>query len=203
MVLDFTTLTQQELAAYFGEGDLRHAAGYSDYEVEFRFQEGNAFKNQLTGLLNNQNFQGGISVLELGGARGHMAEFALDNFAAISDWEIIDIYDSPFKKTHADLIYNIGDVSTLLPTYGNKSKDVILSFRFLECIPESKLGGLITEMNRVTKTRQVHITGTNENTDYYNSQPLDYWLAQPFKKGTVILDTYSYKRGRLENMVVV
>ena len=114
MVLDFSKLTEQELEAYFNEGDLKHAAGYSNYELEFKFQGNQHFKDRLESLITRGNFDGSLDVLELGGARGHRAEQALKVIPVINSWEIIDMYNSPLKRTHPELTYTFGDANTLL-----------------------------------------------------------------------------------------
>ena len=71
MTLDFSGLSTQELAAYFGEGDLNHKAGYTNYELQFKYQDGHHFKDRLTSLLTPIENIESVNVLELGGARGH------------------------------------------------------------------------------------------------------------------------------------
>ena len=206
MVLDFAGLTVQELEAYFGEGDLKHAAGYSNYELEFKFQNTQHFKDRATSLLSQGNFNKPMDILELGGARGHRAQYALDFIPKIQSWEIIDLYNSPLKKTHAELTYTFGDVNVLLAdtqAYKNNSKDVLVSFRFLECVPDAKLSVLITNMNRVTKTRQFHVIGIDNNTDYYSNHDLVWWSQQGFSSGTILISSKDFQRGKFESVVVV
>jgi hypothetical protein len=204
-MLDFTTLTTQELEAYFNEGALKHAAGYSDYESEFRFQDSQHFKDRITSFLGQGNFNKPMNILELGGARGHRAEYALDAIPNIRSWEIIDLYDSPLKRTHAELTYTIGDANALIAdtqAYKSNSKDVICSFRFLECIPEANIPDLVGNMNRVAKTKQFHVTGM-ENIEYYSPRDLTWWAAQGFASGTILLDHKDFQHGKFENVVVV
>lgn len=206
MVLDFSKLTTQELEAYFGEGDLRHSAGYSNYELEFKFQNKQHFKNRLVSLLTRGGIDRPMNILELGGARGHRARHALRAVESIQSWEIIDIYDSPLKRTHAELVYTIGDANELLAgtqLYEDDSKDVVLSFRFLECIPESKLPDLIININRVAKHKQIHIIGTENNPDYYSGRNLSWWAEQGFSSGSLLISHKDFQRGEFENRVVV
>lgn len=207
MILDLSTLTQQELAAYFGEGDLRHGAGYSNYELEFKYQNTTHFKDRLTNLLARGGFNRQMDVLELGGARGHRAEFALSNIPNIQSWEIIDLYDSPYKRTATGLTYTIGDARTLLAdtqAYKNGGKDVVVSFRFLECIPEADLPALISNINRVAKSYQFHVVGgTENNSTYYNANDTSWWAQQGFEGGTILIDHKSFQLGYFDNIVVV
>lgn len=205
-ILDFTTFTSADFAAYYNEPGtpIRHLAGYTAYENIFNFRNGQHFKDRLETLINNLSITGQNDVLELGGSRGHRAAWALNTINGINNWEIIDLYDSPFKQVHSNLTYTIGDFNTLLAdtqAYKNNSKEYIISFNTLECVPDAQLPTLISNMNRITKKAQIHIIGDNNNTDYYRSEPLSWWAQQGFEAGTRFLSSYDFQNANFENMV--
>ena len=205
-ILDFANLTNTDLQAYFHEGALSHDAGYSNYEGEFVYQNGDHYKQRLTDFFSNEGITGAIDILELGGARGHRAVYAMDTFPGFKSWEIIDIYDSPNKLTHAKLTYTFGDARVLLidtKTYKNNGKDISISFRFLECVPEADLPSLITELNRVTKTTQYHVIGTAENGEFYSTRDLLWWSTQGFATDTVLISSKDFQHGDFSNIVRV
>jgi len=205
-ILDFATLTNTDLQAYFHEGALSHDAGYSNYNLEYTFQNGDHYKQRLEDFFSNEGITGAIDILELGGAWGHRAVYAMTTFPGFKSWEIIDIYDSPNRLTHAKLSYTTGDARILLndsKVYKNNDKDITTSFRFLECIPEVDLADLITQMNRVTKTRQYHIIGTAENADFYSTRDLTWWSTQGFATDTVLISSKDFQHGDFSNIVRV
>ncbi len=204
VILDQSQFSISDFQAYFHEGDFKHDAGYSDYENEFIFHQGDHYKRKLNAFFGRESINGDIDVLELGGARGHRAIYALDNLG-LKSWEIIDLYDSPLKQLHRKLTYTFGDAKTLLAdsrAYADNQKDVLVSFRFLDCIPEADLPALITQMNRVSR-KQLHIITKNANPNFYNTHDLTWWQTQGFPRGTVLLYSRDFTDEKFDNIVRV
>jgi len=181
-------------AAYFGgtETALRHLAGYSDYlarhktwssELDLELDD---LQEYIKSFIQTHNITGNPKVLELGGALGYYAEYAISQGIR---WDVLDV--SSWCQTHKvipDASFILGDAKTILSTLRKNDYDIIISFRFLECIDLVDVPDLITEMNRVAKQKQIHIIGTNENPGFYTNQPITFWQAQGFKTGTVLID---------------
>ncbi len=204
-ILDQSQFNNSEFQAYFHESVLSHDAGYSDYELEFVFQQGEHFKNNIIDFFSNESINGAIDVLELGGARGHRAKFGLETFG-LKSWEIIDLYDSPLKQTHNKLTYTIGDARTLLAdtnAYRDDKKDILFSCRFLDCIPEVSLPDLISNMNRVTKQGQYHVITKDANPNFYSTRDLTWWSQQGFASGTVLIYSHDFKAGNFDDIIRV
>lgn len=197
MTLDFTALSKQELAAYFGEGDLRHIAGYRDYEREFQDSK---YKDRLDTLF--ENTSGPLHVLELGGARGHRGVHALQNIPSVDRWDVFDIYQSDHNLVMDRLLYHDGDALTLASVTPTNRYDLAVSFRFMECIPERKLPVLIEEINRISK-KQIHVIGMEHKNGYYIPYEMNWWKVMGFNKGTKLLSFKDYQNGRFDMAEVV
>lgn len=166
-MIDFGRYSREDFEIYFAEHPtLRHVGGYGNYEEEVA----------KSGHL--KRFLGDISgnVLELGGAMGNRAVFALNELKSISRWDILELYNSTKKLEHDLLHYRFGDVRQFihyLPKY-----DVIFTCRFLECIPLEDVEELILQMNKRAEKQFHIITRYKDGTEHYTSKEIDWWLKE-------------------------
>jgi hypothetical protein len=142
----------------------------------------------LTGL-NLSN----VDVLDIGGAVGNYSH--LGKRLGVGTWTILDYNIDDWCNlnklaTVDDFI--TGDAKTVLPTMRKNEYDVIFTSQFLECIDDADLPALITEMNRVAKTVQIHLITTTisdvPSQDKYNTKTLAEWSALGFETGTRLID---------------
>lgn len=82
----------------------------------------------------------------------------------------------------------VADARVWLPTQARNSWDAIISRGFLDCQTDADLTTLISEMNRVCKSQQVHSIDPTDDPEYYNQKTLAEWQTLPFEAGTIILD---------------
>jgi len=191
--------------AYWGDTvesqGLVNKYGYPEYAQrgqKNRFDEGKENEPYNPDLREFANKLDAISlinkkVLDIGGAIGLLAEYA--KAKGISVYDILDWSD--WVRRHVlpgvdNFIF--ADAKTELANMAAKSYDIILSMQFLDCIDKADLPNLITQMNRVAKTRQVHIVTTQIDplyADGYTIQDLNWWSQQGFKKGTILVSHHS------------
>lgn len=179
-------------AAYFGEDlNIVRLAGYSGgykrwYRNEGVDSLGEFWKDQARNWLNNLALSG-KKVLEIGCAKGFLVKDLRDLGV---DAYGLDVSSYAISQCEAGMspYLTVGDARTALSQFKTKEFDVVLSLRFLECIPETDLPALISEMNRISRL-QVHVidqfTGTKTGAaQFYLQKTLDEWLALGFAKGT-------------------
>lgn len=142
-----------------------------------------------------------IDVLDVGGAIGNYSEYG--KTLGVATWTVldhnIDGWCEANKLPTVDTFIT-GDARTALVNrqdFKNNSYDVIFSAQFLECIDDADLADLITEMNRIAKTLQIHFVSTIGNiTDVpsqskYNLKTLAEWGALGFDSGTRLIDFHT------------
>ena len=196
--------TDRYNAAYFGDtvesGGLKDVNGYTGGYLEKgqrnRFDEGDEanpynpeIKKFIDEIESRQTFNN-IDVLEIGGAVGFYAEYAKD--LGVKSYDVIDVSNWCFRhKVAAVDTFTEGNALTILPTLRRNQYDLVFSKQFLDCVDDSDLPGLITEMNRITKSRQVHIITETINRDdtrpNYNLKTLAQWATQGFEAGTILI----------------
>lgn len=159
-------LTQAEYnAAYFGDDDeragARHDAGYSNYlhlvtEKPYIKRPDRVF-NAVSGR-----------ILELGCGVGTYAEMARSptRTRRALDWTALDW--SNWCKRHEVTLIIEQDALSYLQAQADNSFDYIVSFGFIECLADSDLGVMKTEMDRVA-INQMHLTYVNPNSLFYNT----------------------------------
>lgn len=155
---------------------LKHNAGYSTYERWKRYEgegsKGEYWLDYATSLFNRHQLAG-KKVLELGCAKGFVVE-DLRNIGVNAYGLDISSY-AIGEATEAIKPYlTVGDARTYLTNYSNREFDAVFSLRFLECIPEANLPGLVTQINRISKF-SFHVIDEQPNPDFYTTQPLEWW----------------------------
>lgn len=188
-------LPEEYDASYFdgAKQALRHNAGYSEYKRWYRTEgegsTGEFWKDYAARWINHLALSG-KKVLEIGCAKGFLVKDLRD---AGVDAYGIDVSQYAIDNCEEGMspFLTVADARTGLTGYRVKEFDVLISLRFLECIPEADLPALITEMNRISKL-QVHVvdqfTGAKTGAgQYYLQKTLDQWLALGFNKGTRIV----------------
>lgn len=192
-------------AAYFGDTvesvGIKDVAGYTGGYLEKgnrnRFDSGNEanpysshIKPMIDAIESLQTFNLN-SVLELGGAVGFYAEYTKEFGATLHD--VIEWSNWAFRNKIASIdTFTEDDAKTVLPTLATNQYNLILTCQFLECVADADLPALITEMNRVASTKQIHVVTVTINRDdtrgYYNLKTLAEWATQGFNAGTILVD---------------
>lgn len=173
--------------------DNEHPAGYTRYEKWFRIDNQFVQYNQSTGeffgdimqYYNVLGFLNNKKVLDVGCAKGYIVEWLRDQ--SIQAWGL-DCSAYAIGQARADIqqYLTVADARTHLITYSKNQFNVLFSRFFLECVDDADLPALITQMNRVGFL-QIHHINSAVNTTYYNLHPISWWLAQPFKNGTILV----------------
>ena len=179
---------------------LEHLAGYTKYSrVQYNQRStryvptledstGTIFGDLCKGMniMVNNRFVG-KKLLVLGCAYG----FEVEQFRAlgIDAWGI-DV--SAYAISQADpavLPYlEVADARTKLATYKRNSWDFVFSRWFLECVSDTDLPQLISDMNFVCKSDQVHLFfPTATPPDWYNVKTIAEWQSLPFATGTILI----------------
>jgi len=159
-----TQRTREEYdAAYFGDPktDLRRIFAYSNYLGVLD----NLAVKQCKDFIAEHKLKPTDKILELGGAVGHFTKVARAQGLNVTcvDWSqwCLD------NKLISNLIHE--DALTYLKSQPDNSFDVVVSFFFLDCIPEKQLKELSKEIKRVT-TKQIHQLYASPNPRFYNVQ---------------------------------
>lgn len=182
-------------ASYFdGESQpYKNNAGYSRYERWYRREGPNStgefWKDYAQHWINHLTLPQ-KKVLEIGCAKGFLVKDLRD--AGVDAYGLdVSSYAIGACEPEVAPYLTVGDARTALAQYKRNEFDVLISLRFLECIPEADLPALITEMNRISRL-QVHVvdqfTGVKSGAgQYYLQKTLDEWTALPFATGTRII----------------
>lgn len=154
-------------AAYFGDmkasGGLKHEAGYSNYLDSVK-QSG--YLKHAEYVLDKVSGK----ILELGCGIG---VYAKEGISRGLDWTAVDILT--WCKEHEVTSIIKSDALAYLQTQDDNSFNWIVSFAFLECIPNPDLLQLYNEMKRVASTGQIHSTYKSPNSTYYESRTIAEW----------------------------
>lgn len=183
--------------------------GYADIREHGqlnKFDEGDeanpynsTIKNQLD-LLTDLNLSN-MGVLDVGGCIGNYSH--LGKKLGVGTWTVLDLnIDGWCEANKLDTVdtFITGDARILLASkqqFKKNSYDIIFTSQFLECIDDADLPDLITEMNRITKTVQIHLISTTPNiTDIpsqskYNLKTLSEWATLGFESGTRLIDFHT------------
>ena len=168
-----------------------------------RFDEGqenlpyNARIKEQLDLLAGINLSN-YDVLDIGGAVGNYSH--LGKRLGVKTWTVLDYnIDGWCENNKLSTVdtFITGDAKTVLPTMRRNEYEVIFTSQFLECIDDNDLPDLITEMNRVAKTIQIHMISTIGSIDdipsqsKYNLKTLAEWSALGFESGTRIIDFHT------------
>ena len=188
-----STLQPNEYDASYFDGrsqTMQHNAGYSKYERWYRKEGDNSSGEYWKDYSNewvNHLALSGKKVLEIGCAKGFIVK---DLREAGVDAYGLDVSSYAIGQCEAGVgpYLSVGDARTALAGYLRNEFDVLLSFRFMECIPESDIPALVTQMNRISKL-QVHVidefTGAKSGAgQYYINHPIQWWL-----------DTFNWSKG--------
>jgi len=179
-------------ASYFdgSEQALAHNAGYSYYKRWFRNKGENSlgehWKDYASRLTDTHRFIG-KDLLDIGCAKGFLVESMRDLGVNAFGLDV-----SPYAIGEADPAVQpyltVGDMKTVLPTYGRNEFDFVTVIQTLECFDPTDLPDIITEINRICRKAVIVVSETG-NSDYYIIQPKEWWEALDFAKGTIIISS--------------
>ena len=204
MVLDTTRYN----ATYFGDtvesGGLKDVAGYTGGYLEkgqrYRFNSGdeanpyNPEWKALADVIHGRNPLNNADVLDLGGAVGFLGEYLKEKGA--STYDVIDVSNWCFKhKLSVIDTFTENDAITALQSLRDDAYSLIISTQFLECVDDTDLPTLITEMNRVANNVQIHVVTETLNREdtrsLYNLKTLKEWSAFGFNSGTILISHHT------------
>ncbi len=189
-------LNEYDISYFDGrKGALKHNAGYAKYERWYRKEGvaslGEFWKDKAKKIFDTFSLSG-KKVLEIGCAKGFVVE---DLRSLGTDAYGLDVsaYAVGEAASAVKPYLTIGDARISLSGYAVNEFDLLFSLRFLECIADTDLAGLITEMNRISKAQYHTIDefiGYPDKTgaaQYYNSKLLTDWLKYRLSKGTKLV----------------
>ena len=106
-----------------------------------------------------------------------------------------DISEYAVKKASSEVkpFLTTDDARTGLSRYKNKEFDVVCSLRFMECIPDSDISWLITQMNRIAKF-QFHVIDEQIKPNFYTNMPLEDWIKYDWSPGTILQSNENRKK---------
>lgn len=171
-----------------------HNAGYSSYTRWYRTEgensSGEFWKDYANRWVNHLALSG-KKVLEVGCAKGFIVKDLRD--AGVDAYGLdVSSYAISQCEPGMSTYLTVGDARTALAGYARNEFDVLLTFRFLECISDADMPALVTQMNRISR-KQVHVvdnfTGVKEGAgQYYTQHTAQEWLDLfAWTKGTVIV----------------
>lgn len=180
--------------AYYTGG---HEAGYPHYKRRFLKKGadslGEVFKDFAKKILDTYSLGPNTKVLEIGCAHGFVVEslreLGIDCYGI--DWSSYAIGQA---TTEVAPYVSQANALTDLSSYKKNEFDVVFSLGFLNCVGDSDLGGLITEVNRIAKFAQFHAVDLDDGTladdagTWYNYKTLTEWIAEGWESGTIISD---------------
>jgi hypothetical protein len=196
--------TKQYDAAYFGDcvesGGIKTTYGYTCYMRQtgqrnrhVLGKEESPFNPRLKML--SSKMVGidlaNISVLDVGGAVGFYSEYGKE--LGISTWDVFDLNIGTWLERHKlDAVdkFITGDARTDLSKIKTNSYGMVFSSRFLDCIDDKDIPGIIKEMNRISGKIQVHIISETSN-KFYNEHELSWWAKQGFNEGTRLISYHT------------
>ncbi len=186
----------------WGYGDIREAGQLN------RFDEGDE-ANPYNATIKNRwaEFEGNpvlsnYDLLDVGGCIGNYSHYGKTKIG-FKSWTVLDLnIDGWCEANKLDTVDNFitGDARILLADrqqFKNNSYDALLSVQFLECIDDADLPDLIDEMNRVTKSVQIHyVSDPTFITDVptqskYNFKTLAEWQALNWEVGTQLINYHT------------
>lgn len=173
---------------------LKHNAGYSKYKrwvrIDGEGSTGEFWKDKAAKLLTTHNLSN-LKILEIGCAKGFVVQDLRELGADAWGLDVSSYAVGECDPVVAPYLM-VGDARTYLTNFSNKQFDVTFSLRFLECVEESEVQALITNMDRITKRFQVHVIDEQPNPLYYVAQPLAWWEANfAWKNGTILVSNES------------
>ena len=219
-------LAPSEYNASYFDGRLqamKHNAGYDYYArwprvsgdlVAVENSTGEMWKDYAARIHEGRGLSG-KKCLEIGCAKGFVVE-DLRNLG-VDCWGIdVSSYaiNGPWSVRHADRptappaavapFLSAGDALTELASYKNDEWDLVFSLRFMECISDADLPGLITEMNRISRG-QFHVIDEFDRFQvqdppkagagaFYNAKTLEDWLAFGWRNGTFLISQENSNR---------
>jgi hypothetical protein len=184
--------------------------GYADIRENGqlnKFDEGNEvnpynanIKNKFSHFEGNQVLSN-FDLLDVGGCIGNYSHYGKK--LGIRSWDILDLNIDGWCEANKLLTVDnfiTGDARIALADkilFKNNAYDVLFSVQFLECIDDADLPGLITEMNRVTKSVQIHFVSNPSSIDdipsqsKYNLKTLEEWKALNWEVGTQLINFHT------------
>jgi predicted TPR repeat methyltransferase len=170
------------------KGPLKHNAGYAKYERWARRDSatslGEKWLDKAAALGERHQLQN-KKVLEIGCAKGFLVKDLRDMGVDAYGLDVSPYAIGEAEDGMAPHLYT-GDARTYLSNFSRNEFDVVFSLRFLECIAEADLPGLVSEMNRISKL-QFHEIDVDPNPDYYVVQPLSWWASLDWDRRTLLV----------------
>ncbi len=142
-----------------------------------------------------------MDVLDVGGCIGNYSH--LGKKLGVGTWTVLDLNIDGWceaNKLPTVDTFITGDAKVLLADkqqFKKNSYDILFTSQFLECIDDVDLPDLITEMNSITKTVQIHLISTishitdEPSKSKYNLKTLQEWSALGFETGTRLIDFHT------------
>ncbi len=163
-----------------------------------RFDEGdeanpyNSTIKELYDKVSNLNLSN-VTILDIGGAIGNFANHGKK--LGVASWTVLDVAVWCQNNVTPEVdTFILGDAVILLADkqqFKKNSYDVIFTNQVLPSFEGQRLADLITEMNRVAKTVQIHILDETVNDipsqSKYNLHDLTWWSQQGFESGTYLI----------------
>lgn len=183
-------------ASYFDGATqaMRHNAGYSNYQRWYRTigenSLGERWKDYAKHWLDHLSLTN-KTVLDVGCAKGFLVKDLRDMGIEAYGLDVSQ-YAIDNCEPEAAPYLTVGDARTVLSQYKRNEFDVLISLRFIECIPEVDIPDLVSEMNRISKL-QVHVvddfTGRKAvAAQYYIQKTQQQWLDDfDWDRGTKII----------------
>lgn len=176
-----------------------HPAGYTNYgrmqydrtAAGFGFGLEESTGNMFGDLIQSMNYRiNGVwnsrTVLVLGCAYGYEVK-ALRDLGI----EAYGIDVSTYAISQADpsiaQYLQVQDAQTYLPTLPKNAYNYIFSRGFLECMSDADLASLLLEMERVSKSGEMHIISTTAPPEHYNIKTLQEWAVLDWGRVNVSL----------------
>lgn len=164
-----------------------HNAGYGNYERQYISNSPNSlgefWKDYAKNLAENYHLRG-KKVLDIGCAKGFIVKDLRDMGA---DAYGLDVSSYAIGQCEAEVApyLTIGDARTYLKNYKKDEFDVVFSLRFMECIPEEDIPGLIAQMNRISLF-QFHVIDEEVKPRFYLNKPIEEWIKYDWNIGTAL-----------------
>ena len=165
----------------------KHNAGYDRYERWYRNEGPNSrgeFWKDYAHTLFKEHKLKNKKVLEIGCAKGFVVE-DLRSLGVDAHGLDVSSYAIGQASDAAKPYLTIADVRSALPQIEDKEFDVLFSLRFMECIPEEDIPGLVAQMNRISKF-QFHVIDEVIKPNFYVNKSLEEWVKYPWSSGTVL-----------------
>ncbi len=162
------------------ESRYSHNGGYSDYDTM------KTINKELANKVFDRFQLKGKKVLELGCAKGFLIKVLRDLKVEAYG---IDFSEFAVNCSKIKQYITLGDVRDFnQPIFLENKFDLILSFNFLECIPEENIIDLVNNLNKIVY-QQIHRINVEVNSIFYNQKSIKWWKELPWKPRTILFNS--------------